>query len=160
MYPLTDIIFRSIWSGVAALGFAVLFNVPYRALIHIVFMGAVCGLIKTLMLNGGYGVVESTWAAAIVIGFLCVPASLMTNVTPFSLAFNSVISMIPGYFAYRTFLGLMEMAKDNPTNKLAVLMSTIDNGLKVFFILTGLAVGVSIPILIHRAKVIRKIRFK
>ena len=42
---------KGIWLGIAAIGFAILFNVPRRALLSIFIIGALGGLTKFLMLE-------------------------------------------------------------------------------------------------------------
>jgi uncharacterized membrane protein YjjB (DUF3815 family) len=70
--------------------------------------------------------------------------------------------MIPGAFAYRMMLGLMQLSGTAISNEtyLKTLAETTNNGLKTMFILMALAVGVAIPMLISRRETIKKIRHK
>lgn len=156
MFDLEELVYRSLWSGIAAAGFAILFNVSKRSLLAIFILGGICGLLKSIALNHQMSVVQASWIASMGVGVLCVPICRGLNVPAFSIAFPSVISMIPGYFAYRGLMSVVELSNEHIPNKIEVLMSAVDNGLKVFFILTGLAVGVTIPIIVYRSELFKK----
>ena len=66
---------KGIWFGFAALGFAVLFNVPQRALIIIWLMGATGGLTKLLLMQMNTDIVLATFAGATLVGILSVSAA-------------------------------------------------------------------------------------
>jgi uncharacterized membrane protein YjjB (DUF3815 family) len=61
---------KGIWFGFAALGFAVLFNVPQRTLIIIWMLGAAGGMTKLLLMQANIGIVVATLAGAALIGVL------------------------------------------------------------------------------------------
>ncbi|MCX6239654.1 MAG: threonine/serine exporter family protein [Bacteroidia bacterium] len=153
---------KGIWFGFAALGFAVLFNVPQRALMIIWLIGAAGGLTKLIMMQCNIGIVIATFAGASLVGILSVSAAHNKHAPPLVFSIPSVIPMIPGAFAYRMMLGLMKLSGTaiSNDNYYQTLAETTSNGLKALFILLALAVGVAIPMLISRKETIKKIRHK
>ena len=151
---------KGIWFGFAALGFAVLFNVPQRTLIIIWMLGAAGGLTKLLLMQANVEIVVATLAGAAVIGVLSVSAAHNKHAPPLVFSIPSVIPMVPGAFAYRMMLGLIKLAGTAVTDPTyhQTLAETTSNGLKTMFILMSLAAGVSIPMLISRKDTIKKIR--
>ena len=153
---------KGIWFGFAALGFAILFNVPQRTLLIIWLIGATGGLTKLMLMQCDIGIVISTFAGASLVGILSVYAAHNKHAPPLVFSIPSVIPMIPGAFAYRMMLGLMKLAGTAVPNDTyyQTLAETTSNGLKTMFILMALAVGVAIPMLISRKETIKKIRHK
>ena len=157
---LLTILEKGVWFGFAALGFAVLFNVPQRTLAIIWGLGAIGGLVKLLLMQGNIGIVVATFAGAAVIGVLSVSAAYNKDAPPLVFSIPSVIPMVPGAFAYRMMVGLIKLAGTSVTDPTyyQTLAETTGNGLKALFILMALATGVSIPMLISRKDTIKKIR--
>ena len=152
---------KGIWFGFAALGFAILFNVPPRTLLVIWLLAAVGGLTKLMILQIGTGVILASLTGATVIGVLSIPAAHNKHAPPLVFAIPAVIPMIPGMLAYRMVLGLIKLADDpNITSYTQVLSETVNNGLKVLFVLMSLAVGVATPMLITRTSSIKEIKIK
>ena len=149
---------KGIWFGLAAIGFAILFNVPLRTLKMIFIIGAVGGLIKSLMLLTGMNIILASLAGAIAVGIISISAAHNKHAPPMVFAIPSVIPMVPGAFAYKMMLGLMKLSDELPADAYSqVLADTINNGLKATFILLSLALGVAIPILITRKESVKKI---
>lgn len=153
-----QILERMIWPGLAAIGFAILFNVPKRTLWVIYAMGAMCGLTKLTALHLGVDIVTASFLGAIVVGFLSIPAAHSKHSPMYVFAIPSVISMIPGAFTYRALLGLMRLTTTmDAATYTDTLQQTTSNGLKAIFILLSLAVGVALPMLITRRESAKEI---
>ncbi|MBN2167582.1 MAG: threonine/serine exporter family protein [Marinilabiliaceae bacterium] len=149
---------KGIWFGLAAIGFAILFNVPVRTLKLIFIIGAIGGLTKTLCLFIGINVILSSFAGSVFIGTISIFAAHTLHAPPMVFAIPSVIPMVPGVFAYRMMLGLMQLSGKVPENMFnQVLSNTISNGLNATFILLSLALGVAVPFLITRKETIKRI---
>ena len=59
--------------------------------------------------------------------------------------------MVPGAFAYRMMLGIIRLTEQvDPNSFNQLLDDTVTNGLKAFFVLMALSVGVSAPMLLTR----------
>jgi len=138
------------WFGFAALGFAVLFNVPPRTLYIIWLLGATGGLVKLVMLGLGLGPVMASFLGASTIGVLSIPAAHNKHAPPMVFSIAAVIPMVPGVFAYRTMIGLVQLTGEVGSAYQQALSETINNGAKAVFILMALAVGVGLPNIITR----------
>ena len=150
---------NGIWFGFAAIGFAILFNVPQRTIWIIWLLAALGGLTRTYLLHLGIGVILPSFGGAALIGILSIPAAHNKHAPPLVFAIPAVIPMVPGVFAYKMILGLMKLAGD-PTSVgyPQILSETVNNGLKVLFILMSLAVGVAIPMLITRKNSVKELK--
>ena len=150
-----------IWLGFAAIGFGILFNVPQRTLWVIFLLGALGGALKLFTLLLGGGIVLSSFVGAMLVGFLSINAAHFRHAPPFVFAIPAVIPMVPGAFAYRTMLGIIRLTGTLEKNTFLQLMEdTVDNGLKTFFVLMALALGVSAPMLLTRAESAKKLKVK
>jgi uncharacterized membrane protein YjjB (DUF3815 family) len=151
---------KGFWAGFAALGFAILFNVPQRTLIMIWVMGALGGLTKFLLLGFDVNIPLASLAGASLIGVLSVYAAHNKQAPPLVFSIPSVIPMVPGAFAYRMMLGCMELAgtTTNSQSYLKTLAETTNNGLKAIFILIALSAGVAIPMLVTRKDTFKRIK--
>ncbi|MGV3705855.1 MAG: threonine/serine exporter family protein [Arcticibacter sp.] len=152
---------KCIWLGMAAVGFAVLFNVPSRALGYIGIMGALGGILRVLMIHNEISVIVGTLFGATLIGFLSIYFAHKSHCPPPVLAIPSVIPMIPGKFAYKMMIGLIELSGDiDPVTYTHIMSETLNNCLKVMFILMSIAGGVGIPLLIARRDTAKGMRLK
>jgi uncharacterized membrane protein YjjB (DUF3815 family) len=152
-----DILLKAFWCGCAALGFAVLFNSPKRALLAIVFSGFVAGLVKFLILHpiSGGGIIIASLVAASIVGFISIPLSHRVHVPPIILSIPAVIPLVPGSFAYRTMLGMIRFINHTESE---VLTSTVHYGIMTFFVIMALAIGVTLPTLILRIDSTKNVR--
>ncbi len=155
-----NILEKGFWAGLAALGFAILFNVPQRTLFVIWAMGALGGLLKFLLLGWEINIVLASLAGASLIGILSVYAAHNKHAPPLVFSIPSVIPMVPGAFAYRMMLGCMELVgtSSNSVTYLKTLAETTNNGLKAIFILIALSAGVAIPMLVTRKDTFKRIK--
>jgi uncharacterized membrane protein YjjB (DUF3815 family) len=142
---------KTIWLGMAAVGFAILFNVPVRTLWIIFVLGALGGITKTLILHFDISVILASFAGASVIGMLSVFASHSKQAPAMVFAIPAVIPMVPGVFSYKMMIGLIQLAGNTTTVEFSsILNETVNNGLKALFILLTLALGVGLPLLLTR----------
>jgi uncharacterized membrane protein YjjB (DUF3815 family) len=144
---------QSTWAGVAALGFAILFNVPPRAL-------AVCALGGALAFfarGGAIGVyhqsleVESLIAATLV-SFLAVFWGKRLRVPALVIVIPAVIPLVPGALAFKTVRDLVELTAYSRHTDAALIGSVITNGFKTVLVTSAMALGVALPSLMLRAK--------
>ena len=155
-----EILIKSFWAGIAAIGFAVLFNVPRRVVFSIWTLGAVGGLIKFTAMQFDSGVVFASFLGATVIGIISIQMAHMRNSPPLVFSIPSVIPMVPGVFAYKMMLGLIALANiENTHVYVQNLIETVNNGAKMTFVLIALGIGVALPMLITRKESIKKSPF-
>jgi uncharacterized membrane protein YjjB (DUF3815 family) len=154
------ILLKTIAGGVAALGFAILFNVTKRTLLFIFGLGAVAILIKLVFIQLGFNLIISSFAAASTVGILSQAGALWKKTPPLVIAIPSVIPMVPGIFIYKMMLGFIQLATVTEESAFNIdMMNTIENGTKALFILLSLSLGVGIPYILHRKNAIDYFRF-
>lgn len=155
-----EIFIKSFWAGIAAIGFAVLFNVPRRVIFSIWSLGAIGGLIKFTVLHFDSGVVFASFLGATVIGIISIQMAHMRHSPPLVFSIPAVIPMVPGVFAYKMMLGLIALANIEKTDVyMQTLIETVSNGAKMTFVLIALGIGVALPMLITRKESIKKSPF-
>ncbi|MCY1722709.1 threonine/serine exporter family protein [Prolixibacteraceae bacterium Z1-6] len=154
---LLGILIKAFWSGIAAVGFAILFNVPIRTLFPIGALGAIGGLIKFGSMFLGVEIVFASFIGATIIGIISIQMAHMKKSPPLVFSIPGVIPMVPGAFAYRMMLGLIALIDLEDTDiYIQTLIDTVNNGAKMIFVLISLAIGVSMPMLITRKESIKK----
>lgn len=152
-----EILTKSFWAGLAAIGFAILFNVPRRVIFSIFALGAVGGLIKFTALEFNSGIVFASFLGATVIGIISIQMAHMRHSPPLVFSIPSVIPMIPGIFAYKMMLGMIALTSiENSDAYMQTLIETVNNGTRMMFVLISLGTGVAIPMLLTRKETIKK----
>lgn len=134
------------WSAIPAVGFAMIFNVPPRLLKYCAMGGALAHSLRTLLIHSGVPIEWATLAAATTVGFVCVywARRLLVPRPVFSVA--SIIPMIPGSFAFKAMISIVELNINGFS--LTLLESALENGLKALFIVAALSFGLAIPSLV------------
>jgi len=157
---LLEILIKSFWAGMAAIGFAILFNVPRRTIFPIWCLGAMGGLIKFTAMNYDLGIVFASFLGAVGIAIVAIRMAHMRNSPPLVFSIPSVIPMVPGVFAYKFMLGMIALTSIEKTDiYLQTLIETVNNGSKMMFVLISLGTGVAIPMLLTRKESIKKSDF-
>lgn len=146
-----EIIEKCIWFGCAALGFAVLFNVPPRTLVNVFLIAAAGCLCRLLFMQDHVNIILATFLGGCSIGVLSIFGAHTNATAPFVLSIPAVIPMVPGVFIYRLIIGLVRIAEYSTGNYPPQLLSdTVNYGMKSLFILMAIAMGVAFPMLISR----------
>ena len=67
-------------------------------------------------------------------------------------AFPSLLPMIPGVYAYKTILALMQFMQENQDAAVMnrLIVDICKNGITAFFIIFSLVIGVAIPMLMFK----------
>ena len=154
-----EILEVSIWSGIAALGFGVLFNIPRNSILTVFLLGFIAGMIKFLLLDFNFNIVLATFIAVLFVGVICIPIAHKIHHPPVVFCIPPVIPMIPGYFAYETVLSAMNfifIEKDS-VKRIALMDSIFYNGFTMFFILISITAGIALPMLILRKNTVKKV---
>jgi uncharacterized membrane protein YjjB (DUF3815 family) len=147
------------FSFFVAVGFALLFETPIKALVVAGILGGLGHGIRYLMLQWGFDLVLSTLCGAVFIGLAGIFFAHKTHTPPVVFTLPACITMIPGLFAYRTILGcikIYETGKDgDPRNH---LQETVYNFILTSSLLFCLAIGISIAALAFRKKSVKEIK--
>lgn len=137
------------WSGIAALGFAMLFNVPRRALIACVACGAVGHAVRTLMMEYfSMTIAPSTLVGATIVGFMGYFFAHYYEIPSAVFTVSGAIPMVPGVFAYRTMIHAIRITSPDTLIGQQALLDASVNGMTTALILAGIAVGIAAPSLL------------
>lgn len=140
------------WSGLAALGFAILFNVPVRTLAGCAFAGALGHGLRTLLVNLGMGIEAGTLAAATAVGLVGELFARRWHTPATTFTVSGTIPLVPGVFAFQAMLGLLRIATADSSTSTAVLVDAATNAVKTALILGAIAAGIAAPSLLFQRR--------
>lgn len=147
---LVEFIQDAFFAALAAIGFAAISNPPKRAYLYCAIIAAVGHSVRFLLMHEsvfGLHIVAASTIAALIIGVLAVLFSPISKTPAETCLFPSLLPMIPGIYAYKTFGGLMMcLSHSNEADFGHYFYLFANNGLTCLFILLGMVVGATIPI--------------
>ncbi len=149
---------KILWAIIAALGFAALFTVPRRAFWAVAVLAAIGYCLRGLALESGWNLIVATLTGSCVMGLISIQLAHWVHTPTTVFMAPAVIPMVPGVYAYRFMMGLLEISSKSDIST-ELLTQTISNGLKAVFVVLALAIGVSIPSLLFRRSV-KEIRLR
>ncbi|UYU31438.1 threonine/serine exporter [Siccibacter colletis] len=130
-------------SAIPALGFAMVFNVPSRALAWCALLGAIGHGSRTVLLSMGVNIEYSSFIAAMLVGSLGIQWSRWYLAHPKVFTVAAVIPMFPGISAYSAMIAAVKLAHFGYSEVL--MASLVINFLKAAFIVAALSIGLSLP---------------
>lgn len=137
------------YSAIASIGFAMIFNVPPKALPLCAIGGAIAHSLRTLLIYTGWGIEWSSLAAATVIGLIGVYWSRKYIIPRPVFTVASVVPLLPGTYAFKTILGIFTLHSTGMTFEL--IENILTNGLTTLFVLMAICFGLAIPsVVIYR----------
>jgi uncharacterized membrane protein YjjB (DUF3815 family) len=143
------IVLDAVWSGLAALGFAILFNVPRSLLLECTLAGALGHAIRTLLMSFGLSIEWGTLLGATTVGAFAAWRSHRANAPAAIFGIVGGIPMVPGVYAYRTMIGILSVATaTDPTLSGPLLVEAGTNAIKTALILAAIAIGIAAPTLL------------
>ena len=98
-----------LFAAIPAVGFALVFNVPPKALKYCAILGALGHVTRTLLLHFGVPIVFATFFATCVIGFIGVHLSHHYLAHPKVFTVAAIIPMIPGVHAYKAMIAIVQI---------------------------------------------------
>jgi uncharacterized membrane protein YjjB (DUF3815 family) len=140
------------WSAVAALGFAILFNIPKRTLWACALMGATGYTLRAVLLNLGLTIELATLTGAAAIGFLGTFMARRFHMPIVIFTIPSAIPLVPGTFAFRTMIGILQLTNQSLLDDALILTEATTNGIKTGLILAALAAGIAAPKLLFQRR--------
>lgn len=144
----------ALFAAIAAIGFAAISRPPKSAYIWCALIAAVGHSSRFLMMESGllrFHIVIATTLAAFIIGVLAVLLSPKSRVPAETFLYPSLLPMIPGIYAYKTFAGLVKCIYNSTEGDFSHYFYIFaSNGLTCFFILMGMAIGATVPIFLMK----------
>lgn len=151
MNLLLTLIQGMVLASIPAVGFALVFNVPVKALKYCALLGAIGYGTKTVLMYYHLPIEWSTLLASILIGSIGIYWSRRFLAHPKVFTVAAVIPMFPGVFAYKAMIAMVEISHLGYTTELFETMITYF--LKASFIVGALSIGLSLPALwLYRRK--------
>jgi len=139
------------FAAIPAVGFALVFNVPVKALKYCALGGAIGHGSRFLMMHYGVPIEWATFFAATLVGMIGVHWSHKFLAHPKVFTVAALIPMVPGVFAFKAMIALVEINHIGFTPELMGVL--VANFLKAMFIIAGLAIGLAMPgLLFYRRK--------
>ncbi len=139
----------ALFAAIAAIGFAAISRPPRQAYLWCAVIAAVGHSVRFLLMHTPavhFHIVIATTLAALVVGILAVLISPHAKVPAETCLFPSLLPMIPGMYAYRTFGALVMCLYGGEQTFDHYFFLFASNGLTCFFILLGMVVGATVPI--------------
>lgn len=130
-------------ASVPALGFAMVFNVPVRALRYCALLGALGHGGRFLLIHFGMPIEWATFFASIMVGIIGIHWSRWLLAHPKVFTVAAVIPMFPGISAYTAMISVVQLSHQGYSEALMQLLIT--NFLKASFIVGALSIGLSLP---------------
>ncbi|WP_434138313.1 threonine/serine exporter family protein [Photobacterium leiognathi] len=132
-----------LFAMIPAVGFALVFNVPPKALKYCAIGGGLGHGTRFLLMHWGMPIEWATLSAATVVGMIGVHWSHRFLAHPKVFTVAAMIPMVPGVFAYKAMIAIVEINHRGFSMELWGLM--IENVLKAIFIVAALAIGLAMP---------------
>lgn len=146
------ILVDALWSSIAALGFAILFNVPRRLLIGCLLTGALGHASRTVFQFFGLSVELGTLAAATLVGFASQLLARRLKAPASIFGITGAIPMVPGVYAYRTMIGILSITSATPETSSALLIEASTNAISTALLLSAIAIGIAAPPLLFQRR--------
>lgn len=144
----------ALFAAIAAIGFAAISCPPRQAYLYCALIAAIGHSTRFLLMQSDYfhfHIVIATTIASLIIGVLAVLLSPKSRVPAETFLYPSLLPMIPGIYAYKTFGGLvmcMYHGTEEAFDHYFYLFTS--NGLTCFFILAGMTIGATVPIFLMK----------
>ncbi len=130
-------------AAIPAVGFAMVFNVPQRALRWCALLGAIGHGSRMVMMSAGFNIEWATFLAALLVGSIGIQWSRWYLAHPKIFTVAAVIPMFPGISAYTAMISAVKISHFGYSEEMMILL--LSNFLKASSIVGALSIGLSIP---------------
>ena len=130
-------------SAIPAAGFAMVFNVPQRALRWCALLGAIGHGSRMVMMTAGFNIEWATFLAALLVGSIGIQWSRWYLAHPKIFTVAAVIPMFPGISAYTAMISAVKISHFGYSEEMMIML--LSNFLKASSIVGALSIGLSIP---------------
>ncbi|TWP24822.1 threonine/serine exporter [Apibacter muscae] len=147
------------WSMWVSIGFAVLFTTPKRSMWVVAILGGLGFSCRTFLLYIWENqIVFASFMSACLVGILGIYCAHKVHTPPIVFTIPAIINIIPGKSGYEFMVSLIQAItlKEGEVLQINFLMGMLDKGIKTGFTLLSLAFGVVFPILIFKARSVKK----
>jgi uncharacterized membrane protein YjjB (DUF3815 family) len=146
------ILHQTLFGGVAAVGFGVLFNMSRRHLLWCGIAGGLALAVRTVGLQLGGSLEAASFAAALAVGSVVQMCQEHIGVSRNTLDVAGCIPMVPGGFAAKAILGLFALTAPVPVEPDQTLILSVEYFLRVTFTIGAIGTGLAIPSLLLKVR--------
>lgn len=151
---ITQILQDALFAAIAAIGFSAISNPPRNAYIYCALIAAIGHSARFILMQpqiAAMSIVPASVISAFIIGTLAVALSPVAKTPAETFLFPSLLPMIPGIYAYKTFGGLaMCLLHGSEANFDHYFYLFAYNGMICLGVILGMVVGSTIPIFIMK----------
>ena len=140
---LFKLLIEAIFASLAAVGFAMVFNVPKQALKFCALGGAIVYDLRTIFLTLDFGIEISTFLSSAIIGLIALYWSRKYKIPRPVYTVASINPVLPGTYAFSAVISIINMNRFGVNQELIELF--IHNGLKAIAILFAITFGLVLP---------------
>ena len=138
----TNLLHYSVAGGLAAIGFAIIFNIPPKILPYVAIGGMISSTVRIITtFVCGVSLPFGSFLGAGTVAIIAMVTARHIHFPTRMLVIPSIIPMIPGVLLYRFLFSVINLKDLTLEN----LLTAVSNGVMAVLILVGLAVGASIP---------------
>ena len=131
----------AVFSALAALGYAFLFNVPARVAWACVVCGVASHTTRTLCVHLGIDIIAGTLIGALAAGFLAQAFARHFHAPAATFAFPGVVAMVPGAYAFRATIGCLQIV--NGTAAPPLVAETLALAITIVLMVGAIAIGIA-----------------
>jgi uncharacterized membrane protein YjjP (DUF1212 family) len=135
-----------LFSALAAIGFALLFNVPGKAAMACMLCGIAGHGLRTALAHAGLNLVAGSLVAAFAAGFLARILARHFKVPATTFAFPGVVAMVPGSYAFRAGIGGLAIMDAGSATASALIGDTIGLAITAMLMTAAIAIGLSLAL--------------
>lgn len=141
-------------SAIAAIGFAAISRPPRRVYAYCALIAAAGHSLRFILMNpslGAMNIIMSTVIAAFLVGLLAVLFSPLSRTPAETCLFPSLLPMIPGIYAYKSFGGLAMCIIGEGREVFDFYFYQFSfNAMMCVFIILGMVFGATVPIFLFK----------
>ncbi|QKF80986.1 threonine/serine exporter family protein [Halarcobacter ebronensis] len=142
-----DYLLAAIFSGIPAVGFGMVFNVPKETLLKCAYGGAIAYCSRKFLMDLNLSLELSTFLASTIVGIVALYWSRKYIVPRPVYTIASIIPMLPGTYAFSAIINLITMNAHGVTPEL--ITTFVDNSLRTIIVLGGIGFGLALPSLYY-----------
>lgn len=135
-------------AGVAAASYPVYFSMPWRMIGWPVAAGMLAHGVHWYALEVGARPALAAFASCLLVGTLLVPISHRMRIPFAGIGFAAVVALIPGVYVFRTLAGFADFAVAPSAELLSAAAGDL---IGASIIVTGMALGLALPMHVHAA---------
>lgn len=150
--------FKEIFLAICvAVGFAVLFSTPKRALWAVAVLGAAGFTVRNFFLQFvSDNIIAASLAGASVVGISGLYFAHRVHTPPIVFTVPAITNMIPGKLGYQFIIGLLKfVSEDVNSAQIQTYLEILSDGLRASLIMLALAIGIIFPILVFNTQTVK-----